>query len=45
MTEKDAVKCGRFASDRCWSVAQITEIPGELVDELESVIHQRGKSS
>ena len=28
MTEKDAVKCGRFASDRCWSVAQITEIPG-----------------
>ena len=44
MTEKDAVKCGRFASDRCWSVAQITEIPGELVDELESVIHQRGQS-
>ena len=44
MTEKDAVKCVRFASDRCWSVAQITEIPWELVDELESVIHQRGKS-
>ena len=44
MTEKDAVKCGRFASDRCWSVAQVTEIPAELIDELENVIHQRGKS-
>ena len=43
MTEKDAVKCGRFASDRCWSVAQVTEIPEELIDKLESVIHQTGQ--
>lgn len=44
MTEKDAVKCGRFATDRCWSVAQVTEIPEALIDELENVIRQRGKS-
>jgi tetraacyldisaccharide 4'-kinase len=43
MTEKDAVKCGRFASDRCWSVSQVTEIPEELIDKLESVIHQTGQ--
>ena len=44
MTEKDAVKCGRFATDRCWSVAQVTEIPEALIDELENVIRQRVKS-
>ena len=43
MTEKDAVKCGRFASNRCWSVSQVTEIPEELIDKLESVIHQTGQ--
>ena len=45
MTEKDAVKCGRFATDRCWSVAQVTEIPEALIDELENVIRQRPQIS
>ena len=38
MTEKDAVKCARFASNRCWAVMQVTKIPEALIDELERII-------
>ena len=38
MTEKDAVKCARFASHRCWAVTQVTKIPEALIDELERII-------
>jgi tetraacyldisaccharide 4'-kinase len=38
MTEKDAVKCARFADNRCWAVTQVTKIPEALIDELERII-------
>ncbi|HCK75859.1 MAG TPA: tetraacyldisaccharide 4'-kinase [Gammaproteobacteria bacterium] len=38
MTEKDAVKCARFAKSHWWSVPLRTEIPEALVTELESLL-------
>lgn len=34
MTEKDAVKCQAFASDRCWYLAVEAVLPRELIDAL-----------
>jgi len=38
MTEKDAVKCARFAKSNWWGVPLFTAIPEELVTELEGLI-------
>jgi len=38
MTEKDAVKCARFAKSNWWGVPLFTAIPEELVTEVEGLI-------
>lgn len=41
MTEKDAVKCQTFASERCWYLAVEAVLPPELIDSLLARLRKR----
>lgn len=41
MTEKDAVKCQAFAQEDWWALVVEFKLPQELVDEVNSLVHER----
>ena len=41
MTEKDAVKCGAFASSRCWQVPVSAELPDSFFDAIDQRLRSR----
>ena len=41
MTEKDAVKCKRFASDNCWYLPLDAELPSEFGVRLLNLLEKR----
>lgn len=41
MTEKDAVKCREFASDRCWYLAVRAEVDSEVLRQMEKTLNRR----